>query len=499
MKKYILTIDQGTTSTRVILFDHATNQIAVSQMEFPQLCPESGWVLHNPETIWYQTKELIGNVLRQAAISPKDIGAIGITNQRETTVLWNKETGKPVYPAIVWQSRQSDKICERLSKLPFAKEVAKKTGLRINPYFSATKLRWIFENVKGTYEDALQNKLLFGTMDTYLLWKLSNGKVHSTDVTNASRTLLYNIHDLAWDDELLDFFSIPKSILPEVKPSSGVFGYAVALEEDYPGFKDVPIASMIGDQQAALFGQCCTEEGAGKTTYGTGCFLLMNTGKNIIESQKGLLSTVAWSIHGEVSYALEGSVFVGGSAVQWLRDGMKFFSQSSDCENFIENETTSQNIMVVPAFVGLGAPYWDDLARGAIFGLTRSTSRQEIIAATVESIAYQVMDVTLAMQEEIHKQIAFLGVDGGASKNNYLMQFQADLLNTKLIRTKCLETTSLGAMYLAGLAIGFYQNIDEIKQLHQIENVFVSNMDEEIRKKKISLWHKAVKACQNFE
>lgn len=498
MKKYILTIDQGTTSTRVILFNHSTTIVASSQMEFPQICPQSGWVLHNPETIWEQVKELIGNVLRQADITPEELSAIGITNQRETTVVWSKKTGKAIYPAIVWQSRQSSAICEKLKNKPFASQIPEKTGLLLNPYFSATKLRWIFDNVEGSYQDALEGKLLFGTIDSFLLWKLTGGKVHATDITNASRTLLYNIHTETWDEELLDFFDIPKNILPIVLPSSYNFGVAEGLESLYPGMRNCPISAMIGDQQAALFGQCCHEYGTGKVTYGTGCFLLMNSGEKLITSKQGLVSTIAWKIGGKTTYALEGSVFVGGSAVQWLRDSMKFFSNAKECENFIEDEHTSKQVIVVPAFVGLGAPYWDDSCRGSIFGITRSTSRNEIISATVESIAYQVYDVTKAMEVELGKSITYLGVDGGASLNNYLMQFQSDLLNINLFRAKCSETTSLGALYLAGLNCHFFSSIEEIKRLHQIENVFVANMAETERNRRIEKWHQAVHACREF-
>lgn len=499
MKQYILTIDQGTTSTRAILFDEKVNIIAMNQIEFRPICPQNGWVEQNPEEIWELVYQTIQNVIRQSHIDVSLIKAIGITNQRETTVIWDRFTGKPVYNAIVWQSRQSQSICENLIQQHKENEFLEKTGLIINPYFSASKIKWIFDHVEGVKERANQGKLQFGTIDTYLLWKLTKGSVHATDYSNASRTLLYNINTLEWDEALMQYFDVPMSMLPEVKPSSHIFGYATALSSIDPSFEKIPIASMIGDQQAALFGQCCFEAGSIKSTYGTGCFILMNTGTQRITSQKGLLTTIAWGLNGKIEYALEGSVFVAGSAIQWLRDGLEFFKTSSECEASTKDKQPSQGVYMVPAFVGLGTPYWDNDARGAIFGITRSTTKNHITAATIESIAYQAKDVMDVMQEESNYDIQYLGVDGGASVNNYMMQFQADLLNCKLVRPLCKETTALGATYLAGLSTGVFHSKEEIQHLHQVEQVFISRMDDSERKNRMKGWKTAIQATLQYK
>lgn len=499
MKQYILTIDQGTTSTRTIIFNNKAQIIASSQMEFTQICPNNGWVEHNPEEIWELTVQTIKNAINSGNISVEDIKAIGITNQRETTVLWNKKTGKPVYNAVVWQSRQSQTICEELIEQGFAKKIKDKTGLLINPYFSASKIRWIFDNIEGVYLEAKKGNILFGTIDTYLLWKLTNGKSHKTDYSNASRTLIYNIKSLDWDDELLDIFDIPKMILPSVHPSSGIFGYATALSKIDEKFCNIPIASLIGDQQAALFGQCCFDLGDTKSTYGTGCFILMNTKDRLINSDSGLLTTIAWGLDGTVEYALEGSVFVSGSCIQWLRDGLKFFENSSECEKAIQGKNPSGGVYFVPAFVGLGSPYWDNDARGAIFGLTRVTTKDNITVAAIEASPYQAKAVMDSMIKESGIDILYLGVDGGASVNDYMMQFQADLLNAKLIRPLCKETTALGATYMAGLATGVFKSKEDIKKLYQVEKVFLRNItDKELEKRMIG-WNEAINATLSYK
>lgn len=499
MGSYILTIDQGTTSTRAIIFDSKAKIVAMSQIEFTQICPENGWVEHNPEEIWELTCQTIQNVLNQSNILVKEIKGIGITNQRETTVLWNKQTGEPVYNAIVWQSRQSQAICEELIRKNKEKEFFEKTGLRINPYFSASKVKWIFDNVDGVRQKAETGEVLFGTIDTYLLWKLTNGMVHATDYSNASRTLIYNIKELKWDLELMKYFDISPAMLPKVYDSSHIFGYATALSKIDKDFVNVPIASLIGDQQAALFGQCCFDKGDCKSTYGTGCFILMNTGSEYIHSKSGLLTTIAWGIDGKIEYALEGSVFVAGSAIQWLRDGLEFFEKSSDCEKAIRGNNPSGDVYVVPAFVGLGTPYWDNDVRGAIFGITRATTKDHITVATIESIAYQAHDVMDVMRKESNCDIQYLGVDGGASVNDYMMQFQADLLNAKLIRPVCLEITALGATYLCGLATGVFHSIDEIRKLHQVEQVFMKRMSDKQRDEKLMGWKMAIHATMKYK
>lgn len=498
MKKYVLAIDQGTTTTRSIIFDKESNIIGKAQMEFSQICPKSGWVEHNPNEIWETTYEVIRESLFKSGLTLRDVTAIGITNQRETTILWDKKTGKPVYNAICWQSRQSQDICNDLINKGYEKLIHDKTGLIINPYFSASKIKWIFENVEGVYERAKNGEILFGTVDSFLVWKLTNGKLHITDYSNASRTMLFNINTLTWDDELLEIFDIPKCMLPSIVSNSENYGIATKLWE-IDDSVDVPICSIIGDQQASLFGQCCFDVGSVKNTYGTGCFMLMNTKSKAVFSNNGLLTTVAWKIGDEVEYALEGSVFVAGSAIQWLRDGMRMFAKSSDCEEYAKRVLTSDGVYVVPAFVGLGTPYWDNDARGAVFGLTRGTKKEHFITATIESIAYESKDLMEVMKKEARIKIKTLAVDGGASANNYLMQFQADILDLKVLRPKCLETTALGAAYLAGLACKVWKDKDEIMKNHMIEKIFLNRIDDNKRNTLYNGWLKAVEATRVFK
>ena len=498
MRKYVLSIDQGTTTTRAIIFDKESNIIGKAQMEFSQICKKSGWVEHNPIEIWETTYEVIREALFKSGLKLRDISAIGITNQRETTVIWDKKTGKPVYNAICWQSRQSQDICEKLIEEGHKDEIHKKTGLIINPYFSASKIKWIFDNVPGVYERAVKGEVIFGTIDTFLVWKLTNGKLHITDYTNASRTMLFNINTLEWDKELLELFNVPECILPKVVGNSEIYGIAEKLWEIDEN-ADVPIASIVGDQQASLFGQCCFEVGSVKNTYGTGCFMLMNTRHRPIFSHNGLLTTIAWKIGEKVEYALEGSVFVARSAIQWLRDGMRMFAKSSDCEEYAKRVLDSDGVYVVPAFVGLGTPYWDNDARGAVFGLTRATKKDHFITATIESIAYQSKDLMEVMKKESNIMIKSLAVDGGASENNYLMQFQADILNLKVLRPKCLETTALGAAYLAGLAVKVWKDKEEIRKNHMVEKIFLNVIDDETRDYKYKGWKIAVEATRAFK
>jgi len=495
---YILAIDQGTTSTRSIIFNRKGQIMASSQMEIAQICPNNGWVEQNPEEIFETVIQTIKDALNQAHLSIESIEALGITNQRETTILWDKITGKPLYHAIVWQSRQSTAICEEWISKGYQKTVHQKTGLMINPYFSASKIRWILDHVPGSSEKAKRGEILFGTVETYLLWRLTKGKHHITDYSNASRTMVFNINTLNWDEELLALFDFPLSLFPQVVDSACLVGGADGLREFFPNAQ-VKIASLVGDQQAALFGQCCFDKGSIKSTYGTGCFILMNTKEVPIYSQAGLLTTIAWGINGKIEYALEGSVFVAGAAVQWLRDGLKFFPKSSDCEEYLQKNPDSGGVYMVPAFVGLGTPYWDNDARGAIFGLTRATTKENVIAAVIEGIAYQAKDVMDVMKKEAGFDIQYLGVDGGASVNNFLMQFQADLLNVKLVRPRCLETTALGAFYLAALAIGWFKSTEEIKKYHQVDRLFLSHMTEEERERRLKGWQKAVQATMTFK
>lgn len=496
--KYILSIDQGTTSSRAILFDNYGKIIEDSQLEISLIYPKSGWVEQNPLEIWESVYEVVKEVILSPKIDYHKITALGITNQRETTILWDKNTGEPVYNAIVWQSRQSQEICEELIKKGYMDVIKSKTGLIINPYFSATKIKWIFDNVKGVKEKALNGDILFGTVDTFLVWKLTNGLCHITDYSNASRTMLYNIHNLEWDKELLELLDIPSSILPKVVSSSGNNGIADVLQDISSDLK-LPIASIIGDQQASLFGQACFNKGDVKNTYGTGCFMLMNTKDKIVNSNNGLLTTIAWGINDKVEYALEGSVFVAGSAVQWLRDSLKMIKNSSEVEKYSDLIKGSDGVYVVPAFVGLGTPYWDNDARGAVFGLTRGTKKEHFINATVESIAYQTKDVMEVMQKDAEIEIKNIGVDGGASVNNYLLQFQADILDCKIRRAGCLETTALGAAYLAGLEVGVWKNIDEIKKLNDTDQIFLRRMSLTESKEKYEKWQKAVAATRLFK
>ena len=498
MKNFVLAIDQGTTSTRAIIFNKKSEIVGQAQMEFSQICPKSGWVEHNPEEIWETVYQVVKEAIYKSGISLTEIAAIGITNQRETTVLWDKKTGKAVYNAICWQSRQSQGICEKLIAAGYSDLIKAKTGLIINPYFSGSKIKWILDNVPKASQLAKDGRLLFGTIDTYLVWRLTEGALHITDPSNASRTMLYNINTLTWDQEILDILDIPYHILPEVRETSEVYGVATKLWEIDEN-ADIVIASVVGDQQASLFGQCCFDIGDVKNTYGTGCFMLMNTKYQPVYSKNGLLTTIAWKIGGKCEYALEGSVFIAGSAVQWLRDGLRMFPKSKDCEMYSEREATSNGVYVVPAFVGLGTPYWDNDARGAVFGLSRATRKEHFINATVESIAYQSKDVMEVMKEESGLQIKSLAVDGGASSNNYLMQFQSDILNCKILRPNCLETTALGAAYLAGLAVKVWKNKDEIKKFKSIDKIFLSKIDDEQREKLYRGWKIAVHATREFK
>lgn len=493
-KKYVMALDQGTTSSRAILFDKDAKIAGVAQKEFTQIYPKAGWVEHNANEIWGTIIGVIGEVLAKTGIKASQIASIGITNQRETTVVWDKNTGEPVYNAIVWQSRQSAGICDDLKENGLEEEFRAKTGLVVDAYFSGTKIKWILDNVEGAREKASNGDLLFGTIDTWLIWKLTEGKAHVTDYSNASRTLIYNIHELKWDDKLLEYLEIPVSMLPQVKASSEVYGYTTP--EDFFGV-EVPIAGVAGDQQAALFGQTCFESGMAKNTYGTGCFMLMNTGEKAVKSNAGLLTTIAWGLDGKVEYALEGSIFIAGAAIQWLRDGLKLIDTAPDSEYFAGKVEDTDGVYVVPAFAGLGAPYWDMYARGAIFGLTRGTTKEHLIRATLDSLAYQTKDVLGAMEVDSGIKLQALRVDGGAVANNLLMQFQADILGVEVERPEVIETTALGAAYLAGLAVGFW-NKEEIKRNWQVNANFEPNMDEETRNNLYNGWQKAVKRSMNW-
>lgn len=494
MKKYILSLDQGTTSSRAILFDAFGNIVQTSQKEFEQIFPKPGWVEHDPTEIWRTQLETARNVLLYTDTKPEEIAAIGITNQRETTIVWNKNTGKPVYNAIVWQDRRTAAICDALKAKGLEDYVRKNTGLVIDAYFSGTKINWILDNVEGARSLAEKGELLFGTIDTWLLWNLTGGKVHVTDYSNASRTMLYNINTLRWDEKMLSELNIPKSMLPEVKNSSELYG------ETLPNLlgESIPVAGIAGDQQSALFGQACFEKGMAKNTYGTGCFMLMNTGENPVQSKSGLLTTIAWGLDGKVEYALEGSVFIAGAAIQWLRDGLKIIEKAPDSELFAAETEDTAGVYVVPAFAGLGAPYWDMYARGAVFGLTRGTTKQHFIRATLESLAYQTKDVLLAMQNDSGIELQTLRVDGGACANNLLMQFQADVLDTPVERPKVIETTALGAAYLAGIAVGFYKK-EDIAKNWQIDQRFEVKMPEEKRNKLYKGWLKAIERTKGWE
>lgn len=496
MKKYIMAFDQGTTSSRAILFDKNGNTVGVSQKEFKQIYPEAGWVEHDPMEIWGTQSGVAGELLEMSGIRANEIAAIGITNQRETTVVWNKNTGKPVYNAIVWQCRRTASICDRLKEEGWEDKIREKTGLVIDAYFSATKIKWILDNVEGARESAEKGELLFGTIDTWIIWNLTRGKVHATDYSNASRTMMYNINNLEWDEEILEKLGIPKSMLPEVKDSSGSFG--VTDPATYGG-AEIPITGVAGDQQAALFGQTCFETGMAKNTYGTGCFMLMNTGEKPIHSKNGLLTTIAWGIDGKIDYALEGSIFIAGAAIQWLRDELKMVYDSPQTEYYANLVDDTQGVYVVPAFTGLGAPYWDMYARGAMFGLTRGTKREHIVRATLEAIAYQVKDILEAMQSDSELTLPELMVDGGAAANDFLMQFQSDILNVPVLRPEILETTAQGAAYLAGLSVGFWKNKEEIRERHNINSKFNPEMDEEKRVKLYDGWCRAVASTRSFK
>ncbi|MEN0642738.1 glycerol kinase GlpK [Alkalicoccobacillus gibsonii] len=495
-KKYILSLDQGTTSTRAILFNKKGEIVHSAQREFTQHFPKPGWVEHDANEIWGSVLAVIAGVLSESGATAKEIASIGITNQRETTVVWDKETSKPIYHALVWQSRQTAGICQELREAGHNDLFREKTGLLIDAYFSGTKVKWILDNVDGARERAEKGELLFGTIDTWLIWKLTGGKAHVTDYTNASRTLMYNIYDLKWDDELLKILDVPHSMLPEVRSSSEVYGETVG----YHFFgENVPIAGVAGDQHAALFGQACFEPGMVKNTYGTGCFMLMQTGEKAVKSDNGLLTTIAWGIDGKVEYALEGSIFVAGSAIQWLRDGLRMFNDAKLSEKYAERVSSTDGVYMVPAFVGLGAPYWDSEARGAIFGLTRGTTKEHFVRATLESLAYQTRDVMRAMVADSGIEVKKLRADGGAVKNDFLMQFQSDILNQPVERPVINETTALGAAYLAGLATGFWESKDEIAQNWKVEKSYDAKMDEEEREALYDGWKQAVKATMGFK
>lgn len=495
-KKYILALDQGTTSCRAILFDHDSQILGIAQKEFTQYYPQPGWVEHDAEEIWSTLYGVIAELLARTQVNPEEISGIGITNQRETTVVWDKETGKPICPAIVWQCRRTTEICDELKVRGLEPMFKRKTGLVIDAYFSGTKIKWILNNVPGARKRAERGELLFGTMDTWLVWKLTQGQVHVTDYSNASRTLLYNIRELRWDEELLHELQIPASMVPEVKPSSHIYGYS--SPKVFFGH-EIPIAGIAGDQQAALFGQTCFEPGMAKNTYGTGCFMLMNTGNQIIESQSGLLTTIAWGIDGQVSYALEGSIFIAGAVIQWIRDELRLIETASDSEFFASKVPDNGGVYVVPAFTGLGAPHWDMRARGAIFGLTRGSGKNHIIRAALESMAYQTKDVLTAMEADSGIKLKLLKVDGGAVANNLLMQFQADILGVQVERPKCIETTALGAAYLAGLATGFWPDTEELINRYQVNHEFKPQMPADIRMKFYLGWQKAVTRVKDWE
>ncbi|MBC7903203.1 MAG: glycerol kinase GlpK [Gemmatimonadaceae bacterium] len=492
MPEYMLSLDQGTTSSRAIIFDRKGAMVATAQKEFTQFFPKPGWVEHDPNEIWSTQLGVAAEVIAKAGLTVKDIAAIGITNQRETTVVWDRDTHQPVYNAIVWQDRRTADYCDQLKKDGSSAKIREKTGLVTDAYFSGTKVRWILENVEGARDKAQKGELCFGTIDSWLLWKLTNGAVHATDVSNASRTMLYNIHSLQWDQELLSLFGIPDNMLPEVRSSSEVFGHTQNLLTS----ASIPVAGIAGDQQSALFGQMCTAPGMVKNTYGTGCFMLMNTGAKPVNSNNNLLTTIAWKINGEVQYALEGSVFIGGAVVQWLRDGLHIIQRSSDVEALASGVDDNGGVYMVPAFTGLGAPYWDQRAQGTIVGITRGSTDAHIARAAIESIAFQSMDLLRAMEADAGLPILEVRVDGGATVNNQLMQFQSDILNTGVVRPQITETTALGAAYLAGLAVGFWKSIDELQQYWQKDRIFSPVMQDEQRNELTRNWKRAVRAAQ---
>lgn len=491
MKQYVMALDQGTTSSRCILFDKQGNICSMAQREFTQIYPQPGYVEHNPMEIWSSQLGVAIEAMAMVNAKPENIAGIGITNQRETTIVWDKTTGKPIYNAIVWQCRRTADKIDKLKADGMEEKVRTKTGLVPDAYFSATKIVWILENVEGAKEKAEKGELLFGTVDTWLIWNLTKGKVHVTDYTNASRTMLYDIHNLKWDEELLEYFGIPDTMLPTVRPSSYVYGYTDPLVLG----GQIPIAGAAGDQQAALFGQCCFNEGDVKNTYGTGCFLLMNTGEKPIASKNGLVTTIAATQEGEINYALEGSVFVAGASIQWLRDGMRMFKEAKQSEEYALNAVDTTGVYVVPAFAGLGAPYWNQYARGSVFGITRGCQKEHFIRATLESIAYQTYDVIKAMEEDAGVRLTNLKVDGGASANNFLMQFQSDILDATVDRPNCIETTALGAAYLAGLATGYFKDKEEIKRNWQLGKAFRPAIESEKRGELLKGWMRAVKCA----
>lgn len=489
MEQYVLALDQGTTSSRAIVFDHRGLVVGVAQKEFKQYFPSPGWVEHDPVEIWETQSAVASLVLQQTGLQPSQVAAIGITNQRETTLVWDRMTGEPIHPAIVWQDRRTAAYCDALKQAGNAAMIKQKTGLVVDAYFSGTKLKWILDAVPGARERANNGELAFGTVDAWLLWKLTDGKVHATDVSNASRTLLFNLHTLDWDAELLALMDIPRAVLPAVKSNSEVYGYAVAL-----GMPEVPVAGMAGDQQAALFGQMCTRVGMVKNTYGTGCFMLMNTGTRFVESTHNLLTTIAWQLNGTTHYALEGSVFIAGAAVQWLRDGLHIIKKSSEVEPLALSVASAEGVVVVPAFSGLGAPHWDPYARGTIFGLTRGSTDAHLARATLESIAFQTYDVLKAMEADAGTPIAEMRVDGGATVNNMLMQFQADLLSVPVLRPTVIETTALGAAYFAGLAVGYWKDVESIASQWNVDAQFVPTMDTAVQQHHLENWQRAVRA-----
>ncbi len=494
MSKYILSFDQGTTSSRAILFDHQGHIHGVAQKEFTQHFPHPGWVEHDAMEIWSTQIGVASEAISKQNLALTDIAAIGITNQRETTVLWNNKTGLPIYNAIVWQDRRTAEYCDQLKAAGKESMIHSKTGLVIDAYFSGSKIKWILDNVKGARELANRGELCFGTIDSWLVWKLTNGKVHVTDATNASRTMLFNIHSLEWDKELLELLDIPASILPTVKSSSEIYGHTNQLFTNH----EIPIAGIAGDQQSALFGQMCTAPGMVKNTYGTGCFMLMHTGEKAVTSKNNLLTTIALQINGHTYYALEGSVFIGGAVVQWLRDGLHIIRKSSEVEDLAKQVENTDGVYVVPAFAGLGAPYWNQHARGTIVGITRGTSSAHIARAALESIAFQSYDLLKAMEADAGIPIAELRVDGGATHNNMLMQFQSDIVDTKVVRPTIVETTALGAAYLAGLAVGFWENIEELRTKWNVDKVFTPNITAAFREQQISGWKRAIKATNNW-
>ena len=494
MEKYMMALDQGTTSSRCILFNKAGEIISSAQQEFPQIYPQPGWVEHDPLEIWAAQMSVAIAAMGKAGVTAAQIAGIGITNQRETTVVWNRHTGLPVYNAIVWQCRRTSEYIDELKSKGFDRTILEKTGLIADAYFSGSKIKWILDNVEGAREAAEKGDLLFGTIDTWLIWKLTGGEVYVTDYTNASRTMLYNIHELCWDKDILSAMNIPECMLPEVKSSSCVYGYT---HEGLLG-GNIPISGIAGDQQAALFGQCCFEPGEAKNTYGTGCFLLMHTGTEAVRSKNGLLTTIAASCDGTVRYALEGSIFMAGAAIQWLRDEMQLIKTSKDSEDCALAVEDSNGVYMVPAFTGMGAPYWDQYARGTVVGLTRGVNKNHFVRATLESLAYQTYDVLKAMESDSGIKLSALKVDGGACANNFLMQFQSDILDTRVERPECVETTALGAAYLAGIAVGYWKDIEDIKANWKLERTFEANMVETCGEKSIQGWHEAVKRAKGW-